>query len=68
VASTCDPIYLLASWRGDGTAFGLEAFDGISEAGRVDLLTRETNDGFGDPVLGLRYSLPQPMFGWDSEK
>jgi hypothetical protein len=28
-------------------------------------LDRETRGGFGDPVLGMRYSLPQPRFGWD---
>lgn len=28
-------------------------------------LDRETKGGFGDPVIGLRYSLPQPRFGWD---
>lgn len=24
-----------------------------------------TEGGFGDPVLGVRYSLPQPRYGWD---
>lgn len=28
-------------------------------------LDRSTKGGFGDPVLGVRYSLPQPRFGWD---
>ena len=28
-------------------------------------LDRETNGGFGDPVVGARYSLPEPRFGWD---
>jgi len=28
-------------------------------------LDRETKGGFGDPVLGVRYSLPEPRFGWD---
>jgi hypothetical protein len=28
-------------------------------------LDRETKGGLGDPVLGVRYSLPQPRFGWD---
>lgn len=28
-------------------------------------LDRQTKGGFGDPVLGLRYSLPEPRFGWD---
>jgi hypothetical protein len=28
-------------------------------------LERGTEGGFGDPVLGVRYSLPQPRFGWD---
>jgi hypothetical protein len=32
---------------------------------RIAQLTRQTNDGFGDPVIGLRYSLPEPRFGWD---
>jgi hypothetical protein len=28
-------------------------------------LERSTEGGFGDPVLGVRYSLPEPRFGWD---
>ena len=28
-------------------------------------LERSTTGGFGDPVLGVRYSLPEPRFGWD---
>lgn len=28
-------------------------------------LDRSIEGGFGDPVLGVRYSLPQPRFGWD---
>jgi hypothetical protein len=32
---------------------------------RVVQLSRETTEGFGDPVLGVRYSLPEPRFGWD---
>ncbi len=28
-------------------------------------LDRNTDGGFGDPVFGVRYSLPQPRFGWD---
>ena len=28
-------------------------------------LDRETQGGLGDPVFGVRYSLPQPHFGWD---
>lgn len=28
-------------------------------------LDRNVRGGFGDPVFGLRYSLPQPRFGWD---
>lgn len=28
-------------------------------------LDRETKGGFGDPVFGVRYSLPEPRFGWD---
>jgi len=28
-------------------------------------LDRETKGGFGDPVFGIRYSLPEPRFGWD---
>jgi len=28
-------------------------------------LDRETKGGFGDPVFGARYSLPEPRFGWD---
>ncbi len=26
---------------------------------------RRTPGGFGDPVIGIRYSLPEPRFGWD---
>jgi Protein of unknown function (DUF3187) len=32
---------------------------------RFAQLDRETRGGFGDPVFGARYSLPQPRFGWD---
>jgi hypothetical protein len=32
---------------------------------RFAMLDRNTEGGFGDPVLGARYSLPQPRFGWD---
>lgn len=28
-------------------------------------LERSIDGGFGDPVFGVRYSLPQPRFGWD---
>ena len=28
-------------------------------------LDRSPQGGFGDPVFGVRYSLPQPRFGWD---
>jgi hypothetical protein len=28
-------------------------------------LRRTINGGFGDPVIGIRYSLPEPRFGWD---
>lgn len=28
-------------------------------------LDRSIEGGFGDPVIGVRYSLPQPRFGWD---
>ena len=28
-------------------------------------LERTIDGGFGDPVLGIRYSLPEPRFGWD---
>jgi hypothetical protein len=28
-------------------------------------LDRDTDGGFGDPVFGVRYSLPQPREGWD---
>lgn len=28
-------------------------------------LERSIDGGFGDPVVGIRYSLPQPRFGWD---
>jgi hypothetical protein len=32
---------------------------------RFAQLDRNGAGGFGDPVLGVRYSLPQPRFGWD---
>ena len=32
---------------------------------RIAQLTRETDAGFGDPVIGVRYSFPEPRFGWD---
>ena len=32
---------------------------------RFTQLDRETKGGFGDPVIGIRYSLPEPRFGWD---
>ena len=35
------------------------------DGARVAQLDRETKGGFGDPVLGIRYSLPEPRFGWD---
>lgn len=28
-------------------------------------LDRTIDGGFGDPVIGMRYSLPEPRFGWD---
>lgn len=31
----------------------------------LTLLDRETKGGLGDPVFGIRYSLPEPRFGWD---
>lgn len=37
---------------------------GIGDVGFAQL-DRETKGGFGDPVLGIRYSLPEPRFGWD---
>lgn len=37
---------------------------GIGEV-RFAQLDRNTDGGFGDPVFGLRYSLPEPRFGWD---
>jgi Protein of unknown function (DUF3187) len=37
---------------------------GIGDA-RLALPDRETEGGFGDPVFGVRYSLPEPRFGWD---
>jgi hypothetical protein len=35
--------------------------------GDVDFaqLDRGVEGGFGDPVIGVRYSLPEPRFGWD---
>lgn len=32
---------------------------------RFAQLNREPNGGFGDPVIGIRYSLPEPRYGWD---
>jgi hypothetical protein len=32
---------------------------------RFAQLDRTPDSGFGDPVIGMRYSLPQPRFGWD---
>ncbi|MFO7306118.1 MAG: DUF3187 family protein [Gammaproteobacteria bacterium] len=32
---------------------------------RFAQLERNTKGGLGDPVLGIRYSLPEPRFGWD---
>lgn len=37
---------------------------GIGDA-NFAMLDRQTKGGFGDPVLGVRYSLPEPRFGWD---
>lgn len=37
---------------------------GIGDTGFAQL-DRNTDGGFGDPVIGVRYSLPQPRFGWD---
>jgi hypothetical protein len=44
-----------------------DQFQFVYRAGkaRIARLGRETNGGFGDPVIGLRYSLPTPRFGWD---
>jgi hypothetical protein len=32
---------------------------------RFAMLDRSTAGGFGDPVVGIRYSFPEPRFGWD---
>jgi hypothetical protein len=32
---------------------------------RFAQLDRETDGGFGDPVFGVRYSFPEPRYGWD---
>lgn len=37
---------------------------GVGDAQFVQL-DRQTKGGLGDPVIGVRYSLPQPRFGWD---
>lgn len=37
---------------------------GVGDANFAQL-DRATKGGFGDPVLGVRYSLPEPRFGWD---
>lgn len=42
-------------------------FQFVYDVGGVQaaLLDGLPSDGFGDPVLGLRYSLPEPRYGWD---
>lgn len=44
-----------------------DRFNIVYRIGDVEFaqLNRTVSGGFGDPVLGLRYSLPQPRFGWD---
>jgi Protein of unknown function (DUF3187) len=44
-----------------------DKFQFVYKVGDVQFvqLDRETKGGLGDPVIGLRYSLPQPRFGWD---
>jgi hypothetical protein len=37
---------------------------GIGEVNFAQL-DRDTKGGFGDPVFGARYSLPEPRYGWD---
>jgi hypothetical protein len=32
---------------------------------RFAQLDKNTNGGLGDPVIGVRYSLPEPRLGWD---
>lgn len=32
---------------------------------RYTTLDRQTDGGFADPVLGIRYSFPEPRLGWD---
>lgn len=42
-------------------------FQLLFKLGDIELaqLERSIDGGFGDPVLGVRYSLPEPRFGWD---
>lgn len=44
-----------------------DQFQFVYDVGDVNFaqLDRGTRGGFGDPVFGIRYSLPQPRFGWD---
>ncbi len=42
-------------------------FQLLYKIGDIELaqLERTIDGGFGDPVIGVRYSLPEPRFGWD---
>lgn len=42
-------------------------FQLLYSIGDIELaqLERTIDGGFGDPVIGVRYSLPEPRFGWD---
>lgn len=43
-----------------------DRFQIVYDVGDVRLAQLDqTEGGFGDPVFGIRYSLPQPRFGWD---
>jgi hypothetical protein len=58
----------------DGTGFGQQGRDLVARD-QFQLVYRvgdvrsaqlsRSEGGFGDPVLGVRYSLPEPRFGWD---
>ena len=45
-------------------AIALQFIYGVGDVNFAEL-DRSVRGGFGDPVVGVRYSLPQPRFGWD---
>ncbi|MGH8178857.1 MAG: DUF3187 family protein [Steroidobacter sp.] len=62
-------------WFHDGIGFSQQGrdlvprdrFNIVFGIGDIELaqLNRSVRGGFGDPIFGIRYSLPQPRFGWD---